>query len=92
MTDGNRTDGRNFNDGPDPPRLIVPPYMGSRLPFFLPWVPKPAAGAADGLPSPPVLTESCGFKLIMGTVGGMAVSGLRIVLLLEVAAACTAVH
>eukprot|EP00904_Undaria_pinnatifida_P013153 jgi/Undpi1/8969/HiC_scaffold_26.g11430.m1 len=41
-----------------------------RLPFFKPWVPRPAAGAADAPPSPPVALESCGVKLIMGTIGG----------------------
>ena len=41
-----------------------------RLPFFKAWVPRPPAGGADALPSPPSPVESCGVKLIMGTVGG----------------------
>lgn len=68
MAEGDRRHDRSFVERPGTRSL--PPHMGSRLPFFLPWVPKPAAGAAEGLPTPPVLTESCGFKLIMGTVGG----------------------
>lgn len=72
MADGDRRHDRSFAERSDRsgPSTSLPLHLGQRLPFFLPWVPRPAAGAADGLPSPPVLTESCGFKLIMGTVGG----------------------
>lgn len=75
MAEGDRRHDRSYIERPGSRSL--PPHMGSRLPFFLPWVPKPAAGAADGLPSPPVLTESCGFKLIMGTVGGTPFASFR---------------
>lgn len=56
-------DGRN--ERPGVPRAT---YMS--LPFFKPWVPRPTAGSAEATPTPPPLQESCGFKLIMGTVGG----------------------
>lgn len=47
-----------------------PRHTEMRLPFFQPWVPKPPASAADAPPTPASLQDSCGFKLIMGTVGG----------------------
>lgn len=75
MADNDRQVNSQFDgqqDGLGTP-TYVPPL---KLPFFKPWIPRPAAGAADAMPTPPLLQESCGFKLIMGTVGGTAWRGI----------------
>lgn len=42
----------------------------SGLPWFKMWMPKPPPGAAESERPPGNAMDSCGFKLIMGTVGG----------------------
>lgn len=57
-----------------PTAFAGPPWSPqSGLPWFKVWMPKPAPGAADAERPPPNAMDSCGFKLIMGTVGGTAV-------------------
>ena len=67
MTEPERESDRKF-DGFSEGAISSLPYSG--LPFFKTWIPRPPASAADMVPSPPSLAESCAFKLVMGTVGG----------------------
>lgn len=75
MAEDDRRYDRGFEGRNERPEVGAT-YMS--LPFFKPWFPRPAAGAAEATPTPPPLQESCGFKLIMGTVGGQMAQTLFI--------------
>lgn len=53
------------------------PYTG--LPWFQKWMPKPNPDSINATPSQDSPINSCGFKLIMGTVGGKLVQRLSVV-------------